>query len=187
MGNLLEHTEADTNTAPWREPPGLSVKDTDVTADVIKQTCSVTGGSLNPAETDPNAGVTWAGLTPSRPHVDPQSGEWILNAWDVECIAVGAGILGAGGGGNPNVGRVRAREAVSPWLSWSTGRSPTHCVIVCVHCEAGFFLRVCIPPFPVFSAFFRQKNKVPWFKLVIFLFNPPPPPSPSSFSSSSQP
>lgn len=160
VGTLLEPTEADTNTAPWREPPGLSVKDTDVTADVIKQTCSVTGGSLNPAETDPNAGVTWAGLTPSRPHVDPQSGEWILNAWDVECIAVGAGILGAGGGGNPNVGRVRAREAVSPWLSWSTGRSPTHCVIVCVHCEAGL---VCVFAFAsscVFR-FFPSKKQSP--------------------------
>ena len=117
VGNLLEPMEADASAAPWQEPPGLSVTDSDVTADVTKQTRSVTGRSLNPAETDPNAGVTWAGLTPTRPHVDPQTGEWVLNAWDVECIAVGAGILGAGGGGNPNVGRVRARDAVSPWVT----------------------------------------------------------------------
>ena len=117
MGNLLEPMEADASAAPWLEPTGLSVTNPDVTGDVTKQTRSVTGRSLNPAETDPNAGVTWAGLTPTRPHVDPQTGEWVLNAWDVECIAVGAGILGAGGGGNPNVGRVRARDAVSPWVT----------------------------------------------------------------------
>ncbi|XP_070176718.1 uncharacterized protein [Littorina saxatilis] len=112
VGDLAVSQEASTNMAPWKEPPGLTVTDTDVTIDVTKQTRSVTGRSLNPSESDPNAGLTWAGLTPSRPHVDPKSGEWILNAWDVECIAVGAGILGAGGGGNPNVGRVRARAAV---------------------------------------------------------------------------
>lgn len=35
-------------------------------------------------------------------------GEWILSPLDIECISIGAGILGCGGGGDPNVGRVIA-------------------------------------------------------------------------------
>ncbi len=35
-------------------------------------------------------------------------GEWLLMPNDVECLAVGAGILGCGGGGDPNIGRVMA-------------------------------------------------------------------------------
>nr|KAG5703046.1 hypothetical protein BaRGS_016207 [Batillaria attramentaria] len=103
-----------TDSAPvtlWTEPPGVPDPDDEtVTSRLTKQTTSVTGHSLT-SEADPNAGVTWADLTPSRPHVDA-AGEWIVSEWDVECMAVGAGILGAGGGGNPNVARVRAREAV---------------------------------------------------------------------------
>ncbi|CAH1790677.1 unnamed protein product, partial [Owenia fusiformis] len=40
------------------------------------------------------------------------SGEWILNELDVECICIGAGILGCGGGGNPRIGKHRALEAL---------------------------------------------------------------------------
>lgn len=35
-------------------------------------------------------------------------GVWSLSEHDVECLATGAGILGCGGGGDPNNGRVRA-------------------------------------------------------------------------------
>lgn len=38
------------------------------------------------------------------------TGEWVLNEEDVECISIGAGILGCGGGGDPNIGRVIASE-----------------------------------------------------------------------------
>nr|KAG5688621.1 hypothetical protein BaRGS_033437 [Batillaria attramentaria] len=113
VGNLAdpEGTEARLTTTAWTEPPGLPDPDDEaVTSLLTKQTTSVTGHSLT-SEADPNAGVTWADLTPSRPHVDG-AGEWIVSEWDVECMAVGAGILGGGGGGNPNVARVRAREAV---------------------------------------------------------------------------
>ena len=40
-------------------------------------------------------------------------GEWILNSLDVECISVGAGILGCGGGGDPNLGRIMASEMMN--------------------------------------------------------------------------
>ena len=30
------------------------------------------------------------------PYVDPASGDWILNEFDIECISTGAGILGCG-------------------------------------------------------------------------------------------
>ena len=38
------------------------------------------------------------------------NGEWELSAQDVECLAIGAGILGCGGGGDPNYGRLRAQQ-----------------------------------------------------------------------------
>ena len=44
------------------------------------------------------------------PYIDPKTGDWILNEFDIECIAIGAGIMGCGGGGSPYVGRLRALE-----------------------------------------------------------------------------
>ena len=49
------------------------------------------------------------GMQFSNPHLDP-SGDWILNKFDIECIAIGAGIMGCGGGGSPYIGRLRALE-----------------------------------------------------------------------------
>ena len=46
------------------------------------------------------------------PYIDPASGDWILNEFDIECIAIGAGILGCGGGGSPYLGRLRALELI---------------------------------------------------------------------------
>ena len=37
-------------------------------------------------------------------------GVWLLSGHDVECVAVGAGLLGCGGGGDPNTGRLLARQ-----------------------------------------------------------------------------
>ena len=37
---------------------------------------------------------------------------WQVNEDDLESIAIGAGILGTGGGGNPYIGRLRARQAI---------------------------------------------------------------------------
>ena len=40
---------------------------------------------------------------------------WQVTENELEPIAIGAGILGTGGGGNPYVGRLRAREAIRRW------------------------------------------------------------------------
>lgn len=48
-----------------------------------------------------------AQAVPSDPEVDPATGEWILSVWDVECLALGAGIIGCGGGGSPHMGKLR--------------------------------------------------------------------------------
>lgn len=42
--------------------------------------------------------------------LDPATGDWILSKFDIECIAIGAGIMGCGGGGSPYIGRLRALE-----------------------------------------------------------------------------
>lgn len=44
----------------------------------------------------------------ATPFVEESTGAWILNEYDVECIAIGAGILGCGGGGNPYLAKLRA-------------------------------------------------------------------------------
>ena len=60
----------------------------------------------------------------------PTDGEWVLNSDDVECLALGAGILGCGGGGDPNMGRIMAQEQLK------AGReirvvNPCRCVRTC--------------------------------------------------------
>ena len=40
-------------------------------------------------------------------------GEWELSEKDVECLAIGAGILGCGGGGDPPGGRLRALQQLN--------------------------------------------------------------------------
>ena len=49
----------------------------------------------------------------SDPYIDQASGDWILNKFDIECIAIGAGIMGCGGGGSPYIGRLRALELLN--------------------------------------------------------------------------
>ena len=45
--------------------------------------------------------------------VADSSGEWVLTVHDVECLCVGAGILGCGGGGNPFLGELLAKKEIS--------------------------------------------------------------------------
>ena len=47
-----------------------------------------------------------------EPYIDPVTGDWILNEFDIECIAIGAGIMGCGGGGSPYIGRLRALQQI---------------------------------------------------------------------------
>ncbi|XP_048586252.1 uncharacterized protein LOC116614454 isoform X2 [Nematostella vectensis] len=36
------------------------------------------------------------------------NGDWLMQPYDVECVAIGAGILGCGGGGSPYIGKLKA-------------------------------------------------------------------------------
>lgn len=47
-----------------------------------------------------------------EPRIDPKTGDWILSAFDVECLHIGAGIMGCGGGGSPYLGRLCVLEAL---------------------------------------------------------------------------
>ena len=47
------------------------------------------------------------------PAIDPINGDWLLSAFDINCIAVGAGVLGCGGGGNPYIGKLVALQQLT--------------------------------------------------------------------------
>ena len=60
---------------------------------------------------------------------------WQLTEPDLEAIAIGAGILGTGGGGNPYVGRLRARQAMrehGPVSVLDPDEVPEDARVVCV-------------------------------------------------------
>jgi hypothetical protein len=38
--------------------------------------------------------------------------EWILSEYDIDCIEIGAGIFGCGGGGSPHLGKILAKRAI---------------------------------------------------------------------------
>lgn len=44
---------------------------------------------------------------------------WILDHDDIDALEIGAGILGTGGGGNPYIGKLRARQALNEGLELS--------------------------------------------------------------------
>jgi len=41
------------------------------------------------------------------PEIDDKTGEWVLGRRDVKAISIGAGVLGAGGGGSPYLAEVK--------------------------------------------------------------------------------
>ena len=47
-----------------------------------------------------------------EPTINTQ-GEWELNLYDIEAIAIGAGILGTGGGGSPYIGKLRCQRVLA--------------------------------------------------------------------------
>lgn len=73
------------------------------TIEVSKQIYSSTGSSLF-MENDSKP-------TANGP-VFNSDGEWVLSEFDVECISVGAGILGSGGGGPPYLGKQKALKSL---------------------------------------------------------------------------
>ena len=69
-----------------------------------KQTVTATGKLLEDHD---------YGLTKSQsPKIHAATGEWLVSEYDIECISIGAGILGSGGGGNPHIGKVAALRAL---------------------------------------------------------------------------
>lgn len=59
-----------------------------------------------------NTGVVFSGdnnnIKIDTPKIDENSGEWLLSEYDIECLHIGAGILGCGGGGSPHIARLLA-------------------------------------------------------------------------------
>ena len=69
-----------------------------------KQTVTATGKLL-----DEHDYVKTKSLSPT---IDEKTGEWLVSEYDIECISIGAGVLGSGGGGNPHIGKVAALRAL---------------------------------------------------------------------------
>ena len=59
-------------------------------------------------DTKPNEPVLTTTVS-DQPYVNDK-GEWELSMYDVDCLAVGAGILGCGGGGSPYLGWLSLKE-----------------------------------------------------------------------------
>ena len=47
----------------------------------------------------------------NKPAVN-EKGEWILSPFDIECLALGTGVLGCGGGGSPYLGRLELLHCI---------------------------------------------------------------------------
>ena len=65
----------------------------------------------------------------------PESAMWTVTEETLPYIAIGAGILGTGGGGNPYIGQLRAREAMRKWgpvTVLSPEELPDDARVVCV-------------------------------------------------------
>ncbi|XP_006811540.1 uncharacterized protein LOC100376092 [Saccoglossus kowalevskii] len=52
---------------------------------------------------------TTMGDIDGQPRIDTSTGEWLLSEWDVDCIALGASILGCGGGGEPYLQKLQCK------------------------------------------------------------------------------
>ncbi len=60
---------------------------------------------------------------------------WQVTESDLPRIAIGAGILGTGGGGNPHIGQLRARQAMRKWGAvdvLSPDELPDDACVICV-------------------------------------------------------
>ncbi|KAH9504670.1 hypothetical protein Btru_062546 [Bulinus truncatus] len=97
------------NKTPWSAPDGVDkmmLKTSDVSE---KQMFSSTGSKI---DSDEEEKILDGTISPKDPYIDPATGEWLLSEWDIECIVIGSGIYGCGGGGNPHLGRLRALKAL---------------------------------------------------------------------------
>ncbi|XP_041376421.1 uncharacterized protein LOC121388940 [Gigantopelta aegis] len=108
VGDMVSSTTTNKDLKIWK-PSELSSNVDTKTASISaeKQEYTSTGQNISGKNIDGDATKH-----PLEPSIDKNTGEWILSEWDVECIVVGAGIFGCGGGGSPHLGRLRALEAV---------------------------------------------------------------------------
>ena len=72
-----------------------------------------------------------AALAAWEPDVHTQSGAWVLHAPDLHLIAVGAGILGAGGGGSPGRAKLKALIELQRWEAVQGPATPS--ALPCAH------------------------------------------------------
>ncbi|XP_041376762.1 uncharacterized protein LOC121389227 [Gigantopelta aegis] len=108
VGDMVDFTTTNKDLKIWTPSELSSNVDTKTAAMLAeKQEYTSTGQKISGKDIDGDATKH-----PMEPSIDDNTGEWILSEWDVECIVVGAGIFGCGGGGNPHLGRLRALEAV---------------------------------------------------------------------------
>ncbi|XP_041376475.1 uncharacterized protein LOC121388978 [Gigantopelta aegis] len=110
VGNMVSFTTTNKDLEAWKPSELTSAGDTKTktsTISIEKQEYTSTGQKISGKNIDGDAMKH-----PLEPSIDKKSGEWILSEWDIECIVVGAGIFGCGGGGSPHLGRLRALEAV---------------------------------------------------------------------------
>ena len=107
VGDMVDFT-SNKNIAVWKPSQLSSTADTNMSTGTIeKQEYTSTGQTI--CRNDHGGDATKQFM---KPTIDDKTGEWILSEWDIECIVVGAGILGCGGGGSPHIGRLRAMEVV---------------------------------------------------------------------------
>ena len=49
----------------------------------------------------------------NEPNIDPVTNEWILTPYDLDCIALGSTVVGSGGGGRIDIGKLRVQMAMA--------------------------------------------------------------------------
>ncbi|XP_046585197.1 uncharacterized protein LOC124292189 [Haliotis rubra] len=107
VGDLSDHVQRNIKIVKW-----LACEDEDlgsVSLETMHSKQEVSAGGTKLSGQDE---VNDATKVPMDPTTDPETGMWSLSEWDIECIVVGAGIFGCGGGGNPHMGRLRALETL---------------------------------------------------------------------------
>ena len=108
VGDMVDFATTSRGIEAWKPLELISTYDTKTpTKTTGKQEYTSTGQMISGKDVEGDATKH-----PMEPFINNNTGEWILSEWDIECIVVGAGIFGCGGGGNPHLGRLRALEAV---------------------------------------------------------------------------
>ncbi|RDD44862.1 Hydantoin utilization protein A [Trichoplax sp. H2] len=102
---LLTDTDKLSNAQPTSEDEVATQIPYEIYDEIYKNLSTEKSASMKDSEMESE-------LTMKPPTIDPSTGEWLLNEWDIECISIGAGILGCGGGGSPYIGRLRAKRAL---------------------------------------------------------------------------